>query len=65
MRNVAAFRKAKGYSCLICNCKEEDKMQEMSIKRHCLDGNVIKFDICDDCLKQLGKDVSEYLTKIK
>ena len=60
MRNVAVFRKPKGYSCLICNCKDEEKMQEITISRHCNDSNVISFEICDDCLKQLGKDITEY-----
>ena len=59
-RNVAAFRKNRWYACLICNSKDESKLQNIVIKRHCHKDNVVAFDICDDCLKQLGQDIADY-----
>ena len=32
-RNVATFRKSKWYSCMICNCKEESKLQFCEVLR--------------------------------
>jgi len=59
-RNVATFRKSKWYSCLICNCKDESKLQNITINRHCHADSVVTFDICDDCSKQLGQDIADY-----
>lgn len=59
-RNVATFRKSKWYSCMICNGKEESKLQNITINRYCHEDSVVTFDICDDCLKQLGQDIADY-----
>lgn len=62
-RNVAIFRKSKYGSCLVCNCSEETKIQNITIKRFLPKESLIGFDICDDCLKLLEQDIADYYKK--
>ena len=51
------------YSCLVCGNNDKSKLQTMRISRRFLgcQDSVTSFDICDDCIVEMWKDLDKII----
>lgn len=47
--------KEEGYFCLICGCK--NATMTMKINRQKQGDNITSFQVCDDCVEKMKKDI--------
>ena len=53
---IIEITKCDTYNCLICGNKTESA-KKINIKRPKYDDNIISFNVCDECIEQMKKDM--------